>query len=144
MPAVPGRDRRDRQIQINPRLGTDPWRLELNARRFLRGERQGGPRSSASHNARPGPLPCLSASKRWRISKRSGKAKRGFLRCWQRGRIRLGRSPSRGSVQVQKCGSPKIDCQPVGPCRSSQSNSTPSILVHALSLANQTRMYLLG
>ena len=29
------------------------------------------------------------ASKRWRISKRSGKAKRGFLRCWQRGRIWL-------------------------------------------------------
>ena len=84
------------------------------------------------------------ASRRWRISKRNGEAKRGFLRCWQRGRIRLGRSPSLGSVQVRKCGSPKIDCQPVGPCRSPQSNSTPSILVHALSLANQTRMYLLG
>ena len=27
------------------------------------------------------------ASRQCRISKRNGKAKRGFLRCWQRGRI---------------------------------------------------------
>ena len=42
-PAVPGRDRRDRQIQINPGPGTDPLRLEFNARRFLGGECLCGP-----------------------------------------------------------------------------------------------------
>ena len=67
------------------------------------------------------------ASRQCRISKRNGEAKRGFLRCWQRGRIWWPLAFAR-SVQVRKCGSPKIDCQPVDPCRSPQSNSTPRSL----------------